>query len=104
MIIAGFDNITNTILIVIAFIHNRNSVIGIIIALCCHQLCRYHMFPYHEYLQDSGITENDFKRICAMSSWAICGQRPTYEKGGDSNDNEDNDDHAYNEENDEEIN
>jgi tRNA:m4X modification enzyme len=66
-----------------------NSVIGIIIALCCHQLCRYNMFPYHEYFQDNGITNNDFKRICAMSSWAICGQRLPNEN--------DEGDHAYNE-------
>ena len=53
------------------------------------------MFPYHKYLQDHGITENDFKRMCAMSSWAICGQRPNYEN--EDNDDENNEDHAYNE-------
>ncbi|GES74075.1 tRNA:m(4)X modification enzyme TRM13 homolog [Rhizophagus clarus] len=87
-----------------------NPVIGIIIALCCHQLCRYHMFPYHKFLQDYGITENDFKRICAMSSWAICGQRLNHEtenNDNDDNDNDDNDnedDHTYNETEDEEEN
>ncbi|CAG8434715.1 2218_t:CDS:10 [Funneliformis mosseae] len=79
-----------------------NPVIGIIIALCCHQLCRYHMFPYQEYLQDFGITENDFKRLCAMSSWAICGQRSTGDKNFTVEDDEDN--HAYDEVEDEEEN
>jgi tRNA:m4X modification enzyme len=54
------------------------------------------MFPYHKYLQDYGIAENDFKRICAMSSWAVCGQRLLYEnENSDDEDNEGN--HAYNE-------
>ncbi|CAJ0648270.1 11773_t:CDS:2 [Entrophospora sp. SA101] len=65
-----------------ALINYLNS--RIIIALCCHQLCRYHMYPYHDYLKDLGITKNDFQRICAMSSWAICGQRQKYKK--DDND------------------
>ncbi|CAG8486027.1 15227_t:CDS:10 [Gigaspora rosea] len=51
---------------------NENPIIGIIIALCCHQLCQYHMYPNHQYLEDIGITNDDFKRICTMSSWAIC--------------------------------
>jgi len=86
-------------------VHNRNPVIGIIIALCCHQLCRYHMFPYHKFLQDYGMTENDFKRICAMSSWAICGQRLTYETENNDNDDDDNeDDHTYSETEDAEEN
>ncbi|CAG8454287.1 9679_t:CDS:10 [Cetraspora pellucida] len=52
--------------------NKENPVIGIIIALCCHQLCQYHMYPNHQYLEDIGITKDDFQRICTMSSWAIC--------------------------------
>ncbi|CAB5377882.1 unnamed protein product [Rhizophagus irregularis] len=82
-----------------------NPVIGIVIALCCHQLCRYHMYPYHKFLQDYGIAENDFKRICAMSSWAICGQRLTHEtENSDNDDNDNEDDHTYNETDDDEEN
>ncbi|CAG8571536.1 216_t:CDS:2, partial [Scutellospora calospora] len=49
----------------------ENQIIGIIIALCCHQLCQYHMYPNQQYLENIGITDDDFKRICTMSSWAI---------------------------------
>ena len=41
------------------------------------------MYPYHDYLKDLGITKDDFQRICAMSSWAICGQRQKYKKADD---------------------
>ncbi|RHZ50622.1 hypothetical protein Glove_494g4 [Diversispora epigaea] len=69
----------------------KEPIDGIIIALCCHQLCQYHMYPYHEFLQEIGITEADFKGICAMSSWAICGQRLGKCKE-DTNENENDDD------------
>ncbi|CAG8561556.1 34169_t:CDS:2 [Gigaspora margarita] len=46
---------------------NENPIIGIIIALCCHQLCQYHMYPNRQYLEDIGITNDDFKRICTMN-------------------------------------
>ncbi|CAG8487121.1 2237_t:CDS:2 [Diversispora eburnea] len=69
----------------------KKPIDGIIIALCCHQLCQYHMYPYHEFLQEIGITKADFKGICAMSSWAICGQRPDKCKE-DNNENKDDGD------------
>ncbi|CAG8656120.1 16380_t:CDS:2, partial [Acaulospora morrowiae] len=84
---------------------SKEPVSGIIIALCCHQLCQYHMYPNQEYLREIGITESDFKGICAMSSWAICGQRSNHDdnKSGEheennSNENDDVEDigeHAY---------
>ncbi|RIB12853.1 methyltransferase TRM13-domain-containing protein [Gigaspora rosea] len=70
---------------------NENPIIGIIIALCCHQLCQYHMYPNHQYLEDIGITNDDFKRICTMSSWAICGQRSRH---NDKHSDDDDDDHT----------
>jgi hypothetical protein len=33
------------------------------------------MYPYQEYLNEAGISSKDFAYICAMSSWAVCGQR-----------------------------
>ncbi|KAI9313360.1 methyltransferase TRM13-domain-containing protein, partial [Dichotomocladium elegans] len=54
---------------------NSNPIAGIIIALCCHQLCRYEMYPNTEYLDAAGFGKTDFARLCKMSSWAICGQR-----------------------------
>lgn len=50
-------------------------VSGIIIALCCHQMCRYEMYPNPSYLERTGLSKVDFDRLCKMTSWAICGQR-----------------------------
>ena len=47
------------------------------------------MYPYQEYLNETGITPRDFACMCAMSSWAICGQRSKNDGDGD-------DDHDYN--------
>ncbi|KAI7863848.1 methyltransferase TRM13-domain-containing protein [Spinellus fusiger] len=52
-----------------------HPISGIIIALCCHQLCRYEMYPNQEYLEKANITKVDFDRICKMSSWATSGSR-----------------------------
>ncbi|KAH8552325.1 methyltransferase TRM13-domain-containing protein [Umbelopsis sp. PMI_123] len=54
--------------------HNSNAIPGIIIALCCHQLCRYEMYPNTQFLEDNQISKTDYDRICKMTSWAICGQ------------------------------
>ena len=68
---------------------SNNPVTGILIALCCHQLCRHYMYPYQEYLNETGITPKDFACMCAMSSWAICGRRLKNDEDGDN-------DHDYN--------
>ena len=64
----------------------RTPISGIIIALCCHQLCRYEMYPNNSFLTANGFEKMDFARLCKMSSWAICGLP-------DKND-ENDDDHA----------
>ncbi|KAG0174001.1 tRNA:m(4)X modification enzyme TRM13 [Apophysomyces sp. BC1034] len=87
---------------------NSSPISGIIIALCCHQLCRYEMYPNTKYLNDIGLTKTDFDRLCKMSSWAICSRRqPETEatetiRGGAStnqlgteSDEEDLDEHAH---------
>ncbi|KAI8142883.1 methyltransferase TRM13-domain-containing protein [Fennellomyces sp. T-0311] len=66
---------------------NTSPISGIIIALCCHQLCRYEMYPNIPYLDQVGFSKLDFARLCKMSSWAICGQRTQAEQGEE-------DDHA----------
>ncbi|KAI9486472.1 MAG: methyltransferase TRM13-domain-containing protein [Benjaminiella poitrasii] len=45
---------------------------GIIIALCCHQICRYEMYPNQEYLKSINISKVEFERMCKMTSWATC--------------------------------
>ncbi|KAI8381175.1 methyltransferase TRM13-domain-containing protein [Radiomyces spectabilis] len=54
--------------------NNPQPISGIIIALCCHQLCRIEMYPNTEYLKQIGLNKLDFDRMCKMSSWAICGR------------------------------
>ncbi|CEG64063.1 hypothetical protein RMATCC62417_01106 [Rhizopus microsporus] len=52
-----------------------NPLSGIVIAVCCHQLCRYEMYPNTEYLESIQIDKTEFARLCKMSSWGICGER-----------------------------
>ncbi|KAF7732902.1 tRNA:m(4)X modification enzyme TRM13 [Apophysomyces ossiformis] len=54
---------------------NSSPISGIIIALCCHQLCRYEMYPNTKYLDELKLDKTDFDRLCKMSSWAICSRR-----------------------------
>jgi tRNA:m4X modification enzyme len=56
------------------FVIFSNPIPGIIIALCCHQLCRYEMYPNTKFLEDNQISKTDYERICKMTSWAICGR------------------------------
>ncbi|RCH92865.1 tRNA:m(4)X modification enzyme TRM13, partial [Rhizopus stolonifer] len=48
---------------------------GIVIAVCCHQLCRYEMYPNTEYLESIQMDKTEFERMCKMSSWGISGER-----------------------------
>ncbi|KAI9019435.1 methyltransferase TRM13-domain-containing protein [Phycomyces nitens] len=59
-----------------------NPISGIIIALCCHQLCRYEMYPNIEYLNQTNISRVEFDRLSKMSSWATSG--PVYRKEQDN--------------------
>lgn len=70
---------------------HRTPISGIIIALCCHQLCRYEMYPNTAYLTRNGFEKTDFARLCKMSSWAICGLP---DKNGENTAQECGDDHA----------
>jgi tRNA:m4X modification enzyme len=69
-------------------------VSGIVIALCCHQLCRYEMYPNTEYLESLQVTKLEFDRICKMSSWAICSVKSQNQKIEQNS--EENEDHADN--------
>ncbi|KAJ3162127.1 hypothetical protein HDU86_005825 [Geranomyces michiganensis] len=52
---------------------NGGHIDGIVIALCCHHICRFGMFAAPEFLTRYEITESDFESICVMSSWGTCG-------------------------------
>ncbi|KAG0046214.1 tRNA:m(4)X modification enzyme TRM13 [Gryganskiella cystojenkinii] len=49
-----------------------SPVKGILIALCCHQLCHHHMYPHQEYLKEIGINAKEFVYLTRMSSWGVC--------------------------------
>lgn len=45
---------------------------GIVIALCCHQVCDYDTYINVEYLETCGIDKGGFELMKQYSSWAIC--------------------------------
>lgn len=49
-------------------------VSGMVIALCCHQLCSYDSYFNPTYLSDLGISRDDFNMIAMISTWAVCGE------------------------------
>ncbi|KAI8907456.1 methyltransferase TRM13-domain-containing protein [Powellomyces hirtus] len=56
---------------------NTGSIEGIVIALCCHHICKFAMYADPEYLQQWGISEEEFESMCVMSSWGTCGTPPS---------------------------
>ncbi|KAI9305134.1 methyltransferase TRM13-domain-containing protein [Cunninghamella echinulata] len=63
---------------------NSRPISGIIIALCCHQICRYEMYPNNKFLEKIGITNLDFARVCKMSSWATCSRKNNNENADEN--------------------
>ncbi|KAG0287488.1 tRNA:m(4)X modification enzyme TRM13 [Linnemannia gamsii] len=49
-----------------------SPVKGILIALCCHQLCHHYMYPNQEFLKEIDISPEEFVYLTRMSSWAVC--------------------------------
>ncbi|KAI8588310.1 methyltransferase TRM13-domain-containing protein [Geranomyces variabilis] len=73
---------------------NNGQIDGIIIALCCHHICRFGMYASPEFLARYDITESEFEFICVMSSWATCGsweQRQAVENEGSADHQTNND-------------
>eukprot|EP00095_Tigriopus_kingsejongensis_P007790 maker-scaffold370_size193435-snap-gene-0.31 protein:Tk07790 transcript:maker-scaffold370_size193435-snap-gene-0.31-mRNA-1 annotation:"trna:m x modification enzyme trm13 homolog" len=46
---------------------------GLMIALCCHHRCVWHLFAGVEYLQELGFSREEFDLLCGLTSWATCG-------------------------------
>ncbi|KAF9921095.1 tRNA:m(4)X modification enzyme TRM13 [Linnemannia zychae] len=65
-----------------------SPVKGILIALCCHQLCHYYMYPNQEYLKEIGITPEEFVYLTRMSSWAVCVNQTKTDSADDSKEKE----------------
>lgn len=51
---------------------------GILIALCCRQLCTWDAYskPGREFLEKYGISKQSFPVLIKLTSWAVCGKRP----------------------------
>ncbi|KAI8605742.1 methyltransferase TRM13-domain-containing protein [Dissophora ornata] len=49
-----------------------SPVKGILIALCCHQLCHHYMYPNQAFLKEIDISPEEFVYLTRMSSWAVC--------------------------------
>ncbi|KAI8984281.1 methyltransferase TRM13-domain-containing protein [Mycotypha africana] len=74
---------------------NSEPIAGIIIALCCHQICRYEMYPNQEYLKSIDMSKTEFERMCKMTSWGTCGSRDADKKNSLQSEQEE-DEHANN--------
>lgn len=57
------------------YVESGGDVAGVVIALCCHQICKYGMYIDPGYLVDCGIGREEFELMCVMSTWAVCGTR-----------------------------
>eukprot|EP00698_Gefionella_okellyi_P007522 TRINITY_DN1845_c0_g1_i2.p1 TRINITY_DN1845_c0_g1~~TRINITY_DN1845_c0_g1_i2.p1 ORF type:complete len:501 (-),score=97.17 TRINITY_DN1845_c0_g1_i2:1425-2927(-) len=60
-------------------IFRPTQVRGVAIALCCHQLCSWDSYCNPAFMRECGISADEFAVIAAMSSWAVCGTRPSIE-------------------------
>ncbi|KAG9323910.1 hypothetical protein KVV02_006276 [Mortierella alpina] len=49
-----------------------SPVKGVLIALCCHQLCQHYMYPNQAFLKEIDISAEEFVYLTRMSSWAVC--------------------------------
>lgn len=74
-----------------------DPITGIIIALCCHQICRYEMYPNTEYVNSINMSQIEFERMCKMSSWATCStpKSSTTTSNTKENGGEEEDEHEY---------
>ncbi|KAG2215994.1 hypothetical protein INT46_007054 [Mucor plumbeus] len=73
---------------------HADPIQGIIIAICCHQICRYEMYPNQQYLELINMSKTEFERMCKMTSWATCHSGSTTEKKTDSETTAEDDEHA----------
>uniref|UniRef100_UPI00398E58FB tRNA:m(4)X modification enzyme TRM13 homolog isoform X3 n=2 Tax=Pristiophorus japonicus TaxID=55135 RepID=UPI00398E58FB len=63
---------------------NRQSVLGIAVALCCHHRCEWKHYVGKEFFSSQGLGAEDFKIFQRMSSWATCGMKRHSIDGGEA--------------------
>lgn len=53
---------------------------GVVIALCCRQLCNYESYPLmgRAFLAENGLAASpeEFRTLTKLTSWAVCSRRP----------------------------
>ncbi|XP_045474173.1 tRNA:m(4)X modification enzyme TRM13 homolog [Harmonia axyridis] len=52
---------------------NKQKLLGFLMTFCCHHRCTWSSFTGREYFEKLGLTENDFRIMCGLVSWATCG-------------------------------
>ncbi|KAJ3042694.1 tRNA:m(4)X modification enzyme TRM13 [Rhizophlyctis rosea] len=53
-----------------------NHLEGVVIALCCHQICKYASYINPQFLEEMQISGEEFPLLCTLSTWATCGRNP----------------------------
>ncbi|CAL1292159.1 unnamed protein product [Larinioides sclopetarius] len=54
-----------------------SKICGLLMALCCHHRCSWNTYIGKQFMEKHDFTENDFKLMCCVASWATCGLRKT---------------------------
>lgn len=60
---------------------------GVVMATCCHHRCVLQHYCNLEMLTRLGFTPDEFRMLCTMSSWAVCGESREKKSNIDGNDN-----------------
>ena len=56
------------------YMKDGGKVHGLVIALCCHQLCTFENYINRKYLNDLQICRRDFAHLALVSTYAVCGE------------------------------
>jgi len=53
--------------------NTSSSLVGILIALCCHHRCEWRPYVGKDFLIEQGFSEDDFSLLTSITSWYTCG-------------------------------
>ncbi|XP_006650853.1 tRNA:m(4)X modification enzyme TRM13 [Oryza brachyantha] len=66
--------------------HGKNNLCGLALATCCHHLCQWSHYANKTFLQNLGITEENFHAMTWFSSWAVDGDHSSQDSSLDVED------------------
>jgi tRNA:m4X modification enzyme len=52
---------------------NYKDTKGAVIAVCCHQLLKRHLYIGDSILAKYGLTDDEFGLLVVLSTWKVCG-------------------------------